>query len=202
MAEQIDRRQVRTKQLLRHALMELIEEHGTESLTVTNISNRAGVNRGTFYLHYRDAGDMLEQIKEEVFGDLIRLLKQIDVFELMEYASKDAVYPRAQRAMEEIYRNRDFFKVIFGPKGDPSFPLRIKSVMKEHFSKMFDTRQPAKEKMLVPLDYLVAYTTSANLGVIQYWIENGAQQSPEEVALILTRLVNHGPLTSTGLRTK
>ncbi|MGO4273296.1 TetR/AcrR family transcriptional regulator, partial [Paenibacillus sp. TAF58] len=71
----MDRRQARTKQLLRQALMALIEEKGTDGLTVTDITTRAGVNRGTFYLHYRDAQDMLEQIKTEILNTL-SVLKQ------------------------------------------------------------------------------------------------------------------------------
>ena len=49
MKDKIDRRQARTKMLLRNALIELIEERGLEGLTVTDITNRAVVNRGTFY---------------------------------------------------------------------------------------------------------------------------------------------------------
>ncbi|WP_027086809.1 TetR/AcrR family transcriptional regulator [Cohnella panacarvi] len=200
MGDKIDRRQVRTKQLLRKALIELIEERGLEGLTVTDITNRADVNRGTFYLHYRDAPDMLQKVKEEVFESVYGLLRQIDIMELMSYADKDEAYPKAVVIMEEFKRNGDFFKVMFGPKGDPSYALRVKEVMREHMASRLAFWQPKEEDMLVPRDYLLAYITSANLGIVTHWIASGMREAPEEVALMVTRLINYGPLTSTGLR--
>lgn len=202
MDNKLDRRQAKTKQALRSALIELIEEKGLDGLTVTDITNRADVNRGTFYLHYRDAPDMLQQVKEEVFDSVIKLLHQIDIIELMGYAEKDEAYPKSIVIFEEFQRNKDFFKVMFGPKGDPSYGLRIMEVMREHFASRLAFWQPKDENMLVPREFLIAYITSANLGIVTHWITTGMRQSPAEVGLIMTRLINHGPLTSTGLRNK
>jgi len=198
----MDRRQLRTKQLLRKALMELIEEKGAEDITVTDIANRADINRGTFYLHYRDASDMLTQIKEEVFEKLMALLRQLDIIEMMGYAIKDEAYPKAVLVFEECARNADFFKVIFGPRGDPEFMLRIKNTVKAHFESKLTYWQPEESKMLVPLDFLLAYMSSANLGVLTHWIESGMRESPQQAALNMMRLINYGPLTATGLREK
>ncbi|MBO9600241.1 MAG: TetR/AcrR family transcriptional regulator [Cohnella sp.] len=200
MKDKIDRRQARTKMLLRNALIELIEERGLEGLTVTDITNRADVNRGTFYLHYRDAPDMLQMVKEEVFESVYRLMRQIDIVELIGYADRDEAYPKAVIIMEEFKRNGDFFKVMFGPKGDPSYALRVKEVMREHIASRLALLQPKDEDMLVPRDYLLAYITSAHLGILTHWITSGMREAPEDIALMITRLINHGPLTSTGLR--
>ncbi|KIL36322.1 TetR family transcriptional regulator [Cohnella kolymensis] len=201
MSEKMDRRQARTKQLLRTALMELIEEKGMENITVTDISNRASINRGTFYLHYRDVAEMLEQLKEELFKDLMKYMLQVDFVELMKHAAKDEPYPVSVRIFEEISRNADFFKVIVGPKGDPAFPLRIKQMMTTHIYGRLTAWQPKEENMLVPKDYLIAHVTSANFGVLLHWVETGMKETPKELGLILTRLLNHGPLNSSGLKT-
>lgn len=200
MGKRVDRRQVKTKQALRKALIELIEEKGLSNITVTDITTRADVNRGTFYLHYQDAPDMLSRIQEEVFESVIALLRQIDIIEVIGYAEKDQAYPKAVRVFEEFLRNKDYFQVIFGPKGDPSYARRIMEVMRGHFASRLAHWQPKDENMLVPRDFLIAYISSANLGVVTHWITTGMQQTPAEVGLIMVRLMNHGPLTSTGLR--
>lgn len=196
MSVKMDRRQVRTKQLMRKALMELIEEKGMEGITVTDISNSANINRGTFYLHYRDVSDMLDQIKDEVFEDLRKLMVQVDFIELMSYAAKNETYPKAIRIFEAFSRNADFLKVICGPKGDPSYPLRFKELMKSHFFNKLAVNLP-KERIPVPYEYLMDYISSAHLGVVLHWVETGMKESPEEIATIMTHLINHGPLNPT-----
>jgi AcrR family transcriptional regulator len=54
-----DRRRVRTRQMLRNALLELIDEKGYESVTVQEITDRADLGRATFYLHFKDKDELL-----------------------------------------------------------------------------------------------------------------------------------------------
>ncbi|EEL70861.1 hypothetical protein IGA_00005 [Bacillus cereus HuA3-9] len=55
-----DLRVARTKEAIRDALTELINEKGFDSITVKDITARANINRGTFYLHYRDKYDLFD----------------------------------------------------------------------------------------------------------------------------------------------
>ena len=54
-----DRRVQRTEQLLRAALMSLIQEKGFEALSVQDIIDRANVGRATFYAHFENKEDLL-----------------------------------------------------------------------------------------------------------------------------------------------
>ena len=54
-----DLRVVRTRKLIRQAVVELTLEHGPSKLTVTGICRRAGINRSTFYRHYEGKLDLL-----------------------------------------------------------------------------------------------------------------------------------------------
>ncbi|MNI98361.1 hypothetical protein D3C73_1571920 [compost metagenome] len=53
--------------------------------------------------------------------------------------------------------------------------------------------QPNDSALSLPRDYLVAYIVSAQLGVIQHWLETGMQLSPKEMAEQMTRLSILGP---------
>lgn len=55
-----DKRVLATKKNLLHALITLLEEKSIEEVTVRELTKRAKVNRGTFYLHYEDKHDLLE----------------------------------------------------------------------------------------------------------------------------------------------
>ena len=45
-----------------------------ESITIRELTEKAGINRGTFYLHYVDKYDMFEQMKTEIVQELDSLL--------------------------------------------------------------------------------------------------------------------------------
>ena len=77
MAEELkkeDRRVRRTKKLLTQALTELLQKKQINEITVKELTDLADMNRGTFYLYYRDIFDMLEKIEAELFQKLDRPL--------------------------------------------------------------------------------------------------------------------------------
>jgi AcrR family transcriptional regulator len=202
MSEKMDRRQARTKQLLHKALMELMEEKSADAITVTDISSRADINRGTFYLHYQDVPDMLEQLKEEVFAKISSFILQMDPRELHLYASSDEPYPNLVLLFEEFARHADFLKVMFGPNGDLSYAIRFRKFMAAHIFNKLTYLQPQEDHLLIPRDYLIAYMSSANFGMLMHWFESGMNHSPHQLGVIMTQILNHGPMVSSGLKGK
>ena len=65
-----DRRVRRTRAQLRRALTQLLAEKELRSITVRELTDRADVNRGTFYAHYRDIYDLMEHLENEFFTEL------------------------------------------------------------------------------------------------------------------------------------
>ena len=62
-----DRRVRRTKKLLTQALTQLLQEKQINEITVKELTDLADMNRGTFYLYYKDMFDMLEKIEDGMF---------------------------------------------------------------------------------------------------------------------------------------
>ena len=67
--EQTDLRVIRTKKLIKDAFFSLIEEQGFEAVTVKQLTERAGINRGTFYSHYVDKFELMEKCVDEIFEE-------------------------------------------------------------------------------------------------------------------------------------
>ncbi|WMT38879.1 helix-turn-helix domain-containing protein [Paenibacillus sp. D2_2] len=88
-----DKRVMRTKAVIREALTQLIEEKGFEALTVKDITTRAEINRGTFYLHYRDKYDLLEQSEQELIQGLIGILTTIRPFNSLNQIEMEQIFP-------------------------------------------------------------------------------------------------------------
>ncbi len=58
--DKLDPRVKRTRQLLEQSFMEIIEQKGFQAVTVQDITERAGVNRATFYAHFADKYALLD----------------------------------------------------------------------------------------------------------------------------------------------
>lgn len=193
----VDRRIVRTKKALRDALTELMKEKTFDEITVSDLTTRADINRGTFYLHYRDKYDLLEQSEEEIIEGIKKirskkkLLKREDIptFDFM-----NEPIPFVTELFEYLQDNADFMTVILGAKGNPAFHIKLKSVMRDIMAEGI-LMHLKEDELFVPLGYLSAYAISAQLGVIQHWLDTGMKETPEKVSLIISRLVFGDPST-------
>lgn len=201
-----DRRAVRTRRMIRNALSELIEEKGYNNISITDLCSRADINRGTFYLHYTDKYDMLEQIENEVIQELNDEVKSAGYVNVtsMESLSRldpsEMAMPFMVKIFEYIRENSKFFKAILSSKGDPKFHIKIKKLIESNFFEKNPPNSFNKDKMLVPMEYFVSYVLSAHLGVIQQWLNSGMDRSPEEMTLILSRMFLLGPFKTAGTR--
>ncbi len=65
--ERIDPRVKRSRQSLEQAFEHLLREKGFEAITVQDITQRAGLNRATFYAHFPDKDALLAQRIRQAF---------------------------------------------------------------------------------------------------------------------------------------
>lgn len=73
-----DKRVIRTKKAIKKALFELLEIKDLSIVTITELTQKANVNRRTFYTHYSNITDILSEIEEDLVESLTRLLRQFD----------------------------------------------------------------------------------------------------------------------------
>ena len=65
--EKLDPRVKRTRQMLDQAFMELLAEKGFDAISVQDVTERAGVNRATFYAHFQDKFALLDYSISQMF---------------------------------------------------------------------------------------------------------------------------------------
>ena len=68
MAKAEYRSAVRSRKLINDALADLLTEKPLDKITVTDVVNRADINRGTFYAHYRDIPDVVDHLIQQTFS--------------------------------------------------------------------------------------------------------------------------------------
>ncbi|MCR4695470.1 MAG: TetR/AcrR family transcriptional regulator [Pseudobutyrivibrio sp.] len=66
-----DLRVRRTIASIRKAFYELVLEGNYSDISITDLTDRAGINRKTFYLHYSGLDDLVAEIEEEIVSDIL-----------------------------------------------------------------------------------------------------------------------------------
>lgn len=120
-----DPRARRTREDLREALVSLVSEKGFEAARVRDLTERARVNRATFYKHYRDKWDLLEDVFEGAIADLEARMgpppKDTAVVDL------DDPSDAWVGLFEHLAERAGFYRAVLGEGGSPGFAARVGS---------------------------------------------------------------------------
>ncbi len=176
----LDPRVVRTRQQLRAALVSLIEESGVDALTVQDITDRAELNRATFYLHYRDKQDLLEKSLRDAIDELTA-----DLGAPPDEQSQLAIdeSPRPIKAVfEHVAQHAHFYRVMLSAEGVPAFSAGVRDYMAEVTLRWLTALQPHPRQSRVPLEIVANSLSWSLLGVLIWWLEHDLPHPPEYMA--------------------
>ena len=193
MDAKLDRRQQRTRRLLRDALLQLIIEKGYDDLSVEAITERADLRRPTFYLHYSNKDEFLEAVLREIFDELVQQLEPL--------AKSDTLAGKTQLEtfavmFRHIAANANLYRVILSGQGGARIARNIREYLAGHVLGALKSL-PAKQRAL-PADVLANYMAGAELGLVMWWLENGQPYPPERMAAMTQQLILNGVLDAVG----
>lgn len=100
-----DLRVQRTKIMLKDSLVDLLKIKSLENITINELTDKAMINRVTFYSHYDNLSHMIDTLENEMLNDLNKLL-YIDKIE------EDIVWNSLKNILIYIEENADFYKII------------------------------------------------------------------------------------------
>lgn len=171
----MEQRQTSTKKNIKESITILLNEIDFEAITVTMICKRAGINRGTFYLHYLDKYDMINQLKEETLGYLSNIItKKTDALQ------KETIL----ESLNYIYQEFTFISSI-----SKSTYINYRQTIYDFVEAILDTvpdiEEFLKKRYAIPLSYAKTVHISIIQSLIVRWIETGGKESPEVMADII-----------------
>ena len=183
--EKLDRRVVRTKQQIRQAMIELLAEKSENSISVRELAQRANINRGTFYIHYKDIHDLVEQLVDEAVEKLRAVCERHPPAE-----TPRASYPFLTDLFETLQSDPQLFSILLGTTGSHAYSQRICQMLQDEFLNdllsVFYSADPKQRK--VASGFIVAGCLREAL----FWLERGMPESPDEIAYLTGRVIMHG----------
>ncbi len=187
-----DMRIQRTRKLLRQALFELTTEKGFAAVTVRDIAARALVNRSTFYRHYLDKYDLLNQYLDELQAQVAEVAARMDQ---TPSPSPDRVPAGLLMLLRHVQEHADFYRVMLGSQGDQTFTHRFRQLSEARYRHLFSRLAPPPDPAAAPSALRLSYISSATVGAVSWWLDHGQPCSAEQLAVWLGQL----NMTSAGL---
>ncbi|WP_270607389.1 TetR/AcrR family transcriptional regulator [Enterococcus thailandicus] len=188
------KRNTQTKEKIKKSFIQLINEKGFESMTVSDIAKQSQINRGTFYLHYVDKYDLMEKLEMEAIYDL----KQILLLDTNPKNLEDPIqlipYESILHALIYIKNDFEFIQALASEGGNPHFMQMVKDILNELvLSKLDKSKSLQFSRKNLPDDYAKEILLSSIVGVVNLWIKKGGEETPEQIATIITKAKEISP---------
>ncbi len=173
-----DRRAAKTKRAIRIAFLELLKQKSINRISVVEISKLADLGRGTFYLHYKDVYDLMEQLENE-------LIYNIELFYDQSYPCDNSmkILNFTDKLTEYMETNREVFLVLARIENGGRTLEKIKKFFNHKLQA--DSSCSVTEADKVEVIFIVAGV----FGVLETWLCEEMKMPGKAVSELLHKLL-------------
>lgn len=155
--------------------MALMSEKAFKDITIKDITERADLNRGTFYLHYSDTYELLMAMENDVLGDFQEMINNY-----LDAAPEDNTMPMLLPIVHYIVENEEICKNLFENNASNEFHIKFKTLVHKNGAVLIERLFPACKS--VESDYFFEFVTYGLIGILKKWLDGGTVEPEEEIA--------------------
>lgn len=186
MGKKPDARVQKTKKRLYDALISLMQEKRLEHITVKELCARSGLNRGTFYLHYRDVFELMRDVEHGLEQGFSQVLERAPIETL--YAGGEKPVPVLNDVCRYFEENAAACRLFLRRGEHTALVERVKGVVQK--------RALAQWRLLYGDDaryeYAFAFVSSGCIGMLTLWLEQDTPCSAQEMAQMMEAFIAKG----------
>lgn len=168
-----------TRQKLIDAFWSLYTQKGIEHISVKEITDLAGCNRGTFYLYFKDIYDILNQIEDALIPQWLFPPVCPEEYENM------TIRQMIENMAAFFERHRKYVVVLLGDHGDPHFARRLK----ERYLSLLSALPKVDGLDETVRPYYIEYCTCGILAMVRFWLNNEPQLPVKDFILTAIRVI-------------
>lgn len=181
-----DLRVIKTKRILKDGLCALLLEKPLEEISVQELCTLTKLNRGTFYLHYKNIRALVENIENEFFYDFISTINAPTTSNI-----KKVPYTILSRICDFFYKNKELCQIFLSENGDKQFAIKFKKAFKENSEDIF--LKTYNIEYSDEFDFYYSYFANGFAGILTFWFEHPELNlCPHDIAVQLESLFANG----------
>ncbi len=169
-----------SKRLLKEALLDLIKEKDISKISITELCEKAQINRATFYRHYNVPQDVLIDIELE-------LIDKAQNIAPLPTTIKGAL-PYLEKMFTYAYDNAELVRTLIANDADRNFAHLLDLCN----NSIFQTRVHLVNGEKLDQDtikLLTAYLGGGGYYLVRAWLMEDVPKTPKEIAKIIFDLV-------------
>jgi len=193
----------RTKQHIVSTFFEMMSEVGFEQIRVTTLTKRAEINRGTFYHHFLDKEEIIEEIEKDIYDNFKKMLdrhicqnfegvsgiqRKCLLGQLQDKIKKQSVGQEILDIFQQsclqmvlfFHERKEIMNILMGENGRPQFIDRLERLYCETIRNTLMSGENDERY------YLQEFVLTGVISVIKSWLRKGAVETPEKISQILT----------------
>lgn len=177
-----DLRITKTKQAIKESFIALVKQKGYNKVSVTDIVNKANINRNTFYLHYQDKEDLIKKLLNDSALKIGKLLGYADFLKHTNFSNISELQIRwgLRIILNNMEDDLDLYKTVLDDLSLQGYFDHVLETMKTAIAVLLDVSNPKS-------NLVFEYTMSGIFGLVKQWIKN-TTISTAETAKILAQL--------------
>ena len=175
-----ERRRLQTRKLLIQATLQLVLEKGFDAISIQDITDRADLGRGTFYIHLKDK----EEVVWTAFQELFRELEQ-EAHNQLDRNMPQVEYYGLLNIFRHAENNRDLYRVMFGGQGSAILTARAQDFLAQAF--LYDIRnapQPPEINFNIPEEIEAQILTGVISRLLFWWLGTSNSYSAKQMAVM------------------
>ena len=176
-----DLRVIRTKEAIHKTFEEMICEMDYEQITIKELTERARINRKTFYLHYNSLDDLLREMQNEMAKDFIERTRDL----------------KRPRDMDKI--TREFFLVSESAGRiherlmcSGSYHYISRRITNEIMSETWGADGKRKNVDPYVQNIIMTFVSQSTIEIYKQWVSDGKKIPLDEIVALTTKLICNG----------
>ncbi len=173
---------IRSRRMIREAYTLLLKEKDLSKITVTDIVNRADINRATFYAHYPDVRGVTEEIENEIITKMLDVLKEFEFTNF--FRNPTPLLLKLSRYLEE---DAEFYRILIKANGSEMFMEKLKKCFTDFMLNDSDVPEGMRHSKMVSLR--VCYFAGGIVNLYKQWFRGDLNCTLNDIALEVSELL-------------
>lgn len=169
----LDARVRYTKMVIQESFIHLVQEKPFHAIKLTEVCEKAGINRTTFYKYYQDVYDWKEKLEQQCISRTDEILQQCNESNIQDILCLQ---------FREMKENAELYALI----ASPNFESDVLDLCIAMSMEKMDTETKKYFTVKDGMDYQRRWDCCFGIygcrGVVECWIRDGMKESPEQLA--------------------
>lgn len=182
--EKRNRNAIRSRNLLINAFVELVQDSPIGKITVTQIVSKAGLNRSTFYAHFKSPEDIVKYIDQDIVNNLSKFIENVDAASIMNNPA-----PLMDRVADFVMEKEEFYKMFAKIETANTFLIQLEEMVIEKImeSEQSNSNTEHSAGFSIKLRFLVGGYVS----LYRDWFRGKITMTPHEFSNILSKALTN-----------